>query len=145
MNNATFAGRLGRDAETRFTQAGDPVTGFSIAVDERRKGEKTTLWVDCSIWGERGEKVAQYLTKGTPVAVSGQVGVRTYQANGETRATLTLRVAELTLLGSASDGERQERPAGRGEERAPARDASRPAPAPQPSADEPFPDDDIPF
>lgn len=105
MNNATFAGRLGRDAETRHTQGGNAVTNFSLAVDEYAgQGERRTLWIDCSMWGERGEKLAEYLAKGTPVAVSGQVGVRTYESQGETRAVVTLNVREVTLLGSRQDG-----------------------------------------
>ena len=113
MNNATFAGRLGRDAEIRHTQSGQSVTSFALAVDEYAgKGEKKTLWVDCSWWGERGEKLAQYLTKGSPLTVSGQVGVREY--NG--KAYLTLRVWDVTLMGKGhSDGhsERHERPQNR--------------------------------
>lgn len=156
MNSATFAGRLGRDAETRNTQSGTSVTGFSLAVEERRGGEKTTLWIDCSMWGERGEKVAEYLTKGTAVAVSGQIGVRTYEAHGETKAVITLNVRELTLLGGRQDGEgagggqrqqqRAERPAAERPASRPATTDSRPAaPAPQQRAQDPYPDDDIPF
>ena len=104
MNQATFAGRLGRDSELRHTGAGTAVLGFSLAVDQHRKGEKTTLWIDCSIWGDRAEKLAQYLTKGTCIAVAGEVGVRTYEArDGSTRATLTCNVRELTLLGGKRD------------------------------------------
>lgn len=119
MNNCTFAGRLGGDAETRFTQAGKPVTNFSLAVDEYAgQGERKTLWVKCAVWGERGEKLAQYLVKGTPVCVSGQSGIETYTANdGSAKANLTLFVREVTLLGSRQDGQptqpRQQAPAQR--------------------------------
>lgn len=126
MNTGHFAGRIGRDAELRYTQSGKQVAGFSLAVDERRGGEKSTLWIDCSIWGERAEKLAGYLSKGTSVAVAGEVGVRTYEKrDGGMTASLTLNVRELTLLGGG--GEREERPA-----RAPVR------------ADEPL-EDEIPF
>lgn len=109
MNNATFAGRIGRDAELRSTRDGKSVANFSLAVDEYAgQNERKTLWVDCSMWGERAAKLAQYLTKGTPVAVSGQVGIRTYESNGETRAALTLRVSEVTLLGGRADGNDRE-------------------------------------
>ena len=105
MNNCTFAGRLGRDAETRHTSGGNSVTSFALAVDEYAgKGERRTLWIDCAMWGERGDKLAGYLTKGTAVAVSGQAGIRTYESNGETRASLTLRVQDVTLLGNKQDG-----------------------------------------
>lgn len=103
MNNATFAGRIGRNAEVRNTND-KTVANFSVAVDEYAgQGEKKTLWIDCALWGDRATKLSLYLTKGTPVAVSGRVGVRTYDSNGETRAALTLRVSDVTLLGSKSD------------------------------------------
>lgn len=142
MNNATFAGRLGRDAETRTTQGGTAATSFSLAVDEYAgQGERRTLWVDCTIWGERGQKLSQYLTKGAPVAVSGQAGIRTFESRqtGETKATLTLNVREITLLGSRADGEQQQRlaPASKPQQ------AAQQRPAPAPAQD--FADDDIPF
>lgn len=151
MNNATFAGRLGRDAETRETQSGHKVTGFSLAVDEYAgQGERRTLWIDCSMWGERGAKLAEFLAKGTPVAVSGQVGVRTYEAQGETRAAITLNVRDVTLLGSKQDGERTDRQAPQRREASPQRQEysqaprRQAAPAQQPPVDD-FADDDIPF
>lgn len=108
MNVLTIAGRIGRDAETRYTQSGKAVTGFSVAVDQRvAGGEKSTLWIDCSVWGERVEKLAQYLIKGTSVAISGEAGVRCYtpKNGGEPKAELTLFVREVTLLGNKRDGE----------------------------------------
>lgn len=147
MNNATFAGRLGRDAEVR-TAGGYKVAGWSLAVDERGPGgEKQTLWVDCSLWGDRAEKLVEFLKKGKQIAVSGRVGIRTYEAQGETRAVITLRVAELTLLGGGERAE-GERPASQASRPAPGQSTAKP-PAhpsqatPQPSGD--FSDDDIPF
>lgn len=105
MNNATFAGRLGRDAEVRHTSSGQSVTGFAIAVDEYAgKGERRTLWVDCSMWGERGEKLASHLTKGSAVSVSGQVGIQTFDGRNGPQSKLTLRVADITLLGGKQEG-----------------------------------------
>lgn len=140
MNHAVFAGRLGRDAETRNTQSGHQVTGWPLAVDEYAgQGERRTLWIDCSMWGERGAKLAEFLKKGTPVTVAGQVGVRTYEAQGETKAVITLNVREITLQGSRADGEGQ-RPA----PQRPAPTRSTPA-AGRPQQPEPDPDSDIPF
>lgn len=135
MNNLSIAGRLGRDAELRYTQGGKPVLGFAVAVDKRGPGgEKGTEWVDCSLWGDRGEKVAEYLTKGKVVAVSGEAGARAYMGkDGKPVATLTLRVIELTLLGGSADGgERPQRPAG---------GAPKPAAGPAPEFDE----SEVPF
>lgn len=103
MKNLTIAGRLTKDAETRDA-GGSRVTGFSVAVDNWDGKTKGTLFFDASMWGDRGEKVAQHLTKGTPVTVSGDLGTREH--NGKTY--LTIRVADVTLQGgkrAASDAD----------------------------------------
>ena len=97
MKNLTIAGNIGKDAEVRKTQDGTAVTGFSVAVEDRSGREKQTLWFDCSIWGQRGEKLAQYLTKGSKVTVSGDFGTREH--NGKTY--LTLRVNDVALQGAS--------------------------------------------
>lgn len=131
MNIATFTGRIGRDADARTTPSGKQVVNFSLAVDERRGGEKKTLWVSCGLWGERGQKLAQYLTKGSIVSVSGPVRVESYTSkSGEAASKLCCMVNDISMHG------------GQSQEAAP-----KPAPSPttarQP-APEPF-DDSIPF
>lgn len=124
---AHIAGRIGRDAETR--QAGsNTVTSWSVAVDQRIKSEKVTTWVRCSLWGKRGEALAQYLTKGGQVACAGTLTLREYE--GKTQ--VELEVAEVTLMGGKSDAD--ERPA---RQQAPARQA--------PAGGLGDLDDDIPF
>jgi single-strand DNA-binding protein len=118
VKSITIAGKLGRDAETR--QVGtDTVTSFSVAVDDRSGKKKSTIWFDCSVWGKRGTALAQYLTKGTGVAISGDFGVRSYQAkDGSTKTAFSVRVSELTLMSGNSGGQRQqtgETPAGKDE------------------------------
>jgi single-strand DNA-binding protein len=135
MNTGHFAGRIGQAAEIRHTPGGNVVAGFSLAVDVRKGGEKQTLWIDCSIWGDRAEKLAPYLTKGASVAVAGDVGVRTYEKrDGTHAASITCNVRDLTLLGGGRDQEASE-------------DRPR-AQAPQRQAQQQPPDlgtDDIPF
>lgn len=95
MINFTDVGRLGRDAVTRYTQSGKSVTGFALAVDSGYGDNKQTLWFDCSAWGERWEKVAPYLVKGTQVMVQGELGKREH--DGKTYDTV--KVAEIKLVG----------------------------------------------
>ena len=98
MKAITIAGRLGKDAETRNTQAGDQVTGFTVAVDEGFGDKKRTLWFDVSYWGKRGAAVAPYLTKGGNVTVSGELSTREYEG----KTYLTVRAHDLTLQGGNS-------------------------------------------
>ena len=105
MKNITVAGGITKDAVTRSTQSGDKVTGFSVAVSEGFGDNKRTLYFDCTLWGKRGEGLAQYLTKGGKVAVSGELSTRDHEG----KTYLTIRVEQVTLLGGKPDGERQER------------------------------------
>ena len=104
MLNLTAAGRLGRDAETK--SVGDStVTKFSIAVDVYANKEKVTQWIDCDFWGARGERLAQYLTKGSNVTATGEALLRDYQArDGSMKSALSLRVSNITLQGGKNDG-----------------------------------------
>jgi len=95
MKTIVIAGNIGRDAVTRTTQNGDKVTGWPVAVEERNGQDKRTIWFDCSLWGKRGEALAQYLTKGTKVAVSGELSTREHEG----RTYLTVRASEVTLMG----------------------------------------------
>ena len=111
MNTGTFAGYIGRDAETKSLPSGSSVTNFSLAVTTGWGEKKSTLWVSCDIWGERGEKLCQYLTKGSAVSVSGDIDVRGYSAkDGTPKAEMKCNVQRVTLQGSRGEGEREPTP-----------------------------------
>lgn len=60
--------RLGRDAELRYTASSQPVTNLAVAYDYGQRGQdgnRPTQWVDCTLWGDQGVKLREYLTKGT--------------------------------------------------------------------------------
>jgi single-strand DNA-binding protein len=119
MNSFNAIGRTGKDAQTRYTQGGKAVTSWSLAVDTGWGDNKKTVWLDCSLWGERGEKVAQYLTKGAQVGVQGEIGTRDHEG----KTYITLNVANVTLVGKGQD---------------------KPASKPSSKSDDVL-DDDIPF
>lgn len=98
MQVVTIAGNIGKDAETRRTQGGDAITGFSVAVSEGRN--KPTTWWDCAIWGKRGESVAQYIRKGGKISLTGRFSTREHEG----KTYLQVKVSEFALQG---DGARQ--------------------------------------
>jgi single-strand DNA-binding protein len=104
MKTITIAGNIGKNAELRQTQGGDQVAGFSVAVESREGREKTTMWFDVSIWGKRADALAGYLTKGTRVCVTGDLGTREY--NGKTY--MTVRADQITLLGGGNRDQSQD-------------------------------------
>jgi single-strand DNA-binding protein len=130
--NFNDVGRIGKDAVTRFTQSGEPVTGFSLAVDSGFGDKKQTLWLDCSAWGKRWEGVTPYLVKGAQVSVQGELGTREHEG----KTYLTLRIADLKLVGGKGEA-KPESSAPRQQRQAPSRDASYGEVA--------DPDQDIPF
>ena len=107
MKSITIAGNLGKDAVVRTTPNGDKVAGFGVAVEERNGQDKRTIWFDCSLWGKRGEALANYLTKGTRVCVSGTLSTREHEG----KTYLTVSANEVTLMGG---GERREEQQGSG-------------------------------
>jgi len=95
-------GRLGKDAEVKEVN-GKKVLEFTIAVDQGFGDKKTTLWIQCSKWGEN-TAVSQYLTKGKQVHVSGEPSLNTYtNKEGKDVTTLRLRCQEITLVGGSGE------------------------------------------
>jgi len=127
MNVITIAGGLGRDAELKYLNNGDPICNFSVADSQGR--DKGTIWWNCSLFGKRGEALAQYLTKGQSVTVVGSVTEREWQdKEGNKRKSMDVRVSEIALQGGRKDSEPQE------ERRA----APKPAPVEMDDQDLPF-------
>lgn len=101
MNVLTIVGNLGGDCRTNNV-GGSPVCNFSVAMTSGYGQSKQTHWVDCAYWGKGGEAVAQYLTKGQKVAVSGELSMK--PATDKYPAGLSLRVNSLTLCGGRDSG-----------------------------------------
>lgn len=137
--------RLGRDAETRFTQNGDAVCSFSGAFNYGRKGDgqQPSQWVEFALWGSRGEKLAEHLLKGTQLfIVASDVHVETYEKrDGGTGVKLVARVDDLQFAGGRQEGgeERQQRSAPAPQRQAPQGGARKP-----PAGHSDF-EDSIPF
>lgn len=98
--------RLGRDAETRFLADGTAITSLALATNWGKKdesGNRPTQWVDASFWGERGQKLAQYLLKGQQiVVVLDEPHITTFEKkDGTTGFSLVGRVNSLEFAGSA--------------------------------------------
>lgn len=101
-------GNLGKDCVTNAVN-GKNVINFNVAHTEKFKDAQgnqkdKTIWVECAYWTDR-TGIAPYLRKGTQVYVEGTPEVRTYQnKEGQTVASLTLRVLSVQLLGNRAEG-----------------------------------------
>ncbi|MGH9610041.1 MAG: single-stranded DNA-binding protein, partial [Bryobacteraceae bacterium] len=109
LNKVFLIGRLGRDAETKFTPSGVSVTRFSVATTRNRKDQQTgewteeTNWTNVSLW--RQENIANFLLKGKQVFVEGRLQTRSYDDKDGKKVYATEVVAdEVILLGSREGG-----------------------------------------
>lgn len=96
MNKWVGIGRLVADAELRFTQGkGTPVSTFKLAIDDGYGENKKTDFIPVVLWGKSAENLADYLNKGTLVAVSGKVSTRSYDAKDGTKRYVTEITADI--------------------------------------------------
>ena len=105
MNVLSAIGNLPRDAELRFLPDSTPVLSFSLALNSGFGEKAQTDWLDCSLFGKRGESLAPILLKGTKVGVTGELSTGKYpdKKSGVEKTTLRLRVQSVTLTGNKSD------------------------------------------
>lgn len=106
MNKLLLIGRLTKDSELRYTQAGKEVLDINLAVDDGYGENKKTIWFRCSLWGERALKLGEYLTKGKQVYIEGRLN----HVDGNPRvwgepakASFEVFVADIKMLGGKSD------------------------------------------
>ncbi len=99
----TVVGNLVADPELRFTPAGVAVANFRVASTPRTFDRQTNEWKDgdslflqCSVWRDAAENVAESLTKGMRVIVQGRLTQRSYETReGEKRTVVELQVDEV--------------------------------------------------
>lgn len=97
MNKVILIGRLTKDPELKYTPGtGTAVTTLTLAVDNynSKSGERTADFIPVVIWGKQAENTAQYMSKGSQIAISGRISVRTYDAKDGTKRYVTEVVAD---------------------------------------------------
>jgi single-strand DNA-binding protein len=112
FNKVILMGNLTRDPETRTTPNGQNVTNFSIAVNRTWKGadgaqQEQVSYINCVAWGKPGEVIAQYLTKGNPILVSGRLDQRSWddKETGQKRSVVEVVVEDFNFVGGGRGGE----------------------------------------
>jgi single-strand DNA-binding protein len=144
LNEVRLLGHLGKDAETRYTGGGTPVTNFSLATERRvKQGDEwksETDWHNVVLW--KGENVAGFLTKGKAVLVCGRLQTRSWEDRDGNKRYSTEVVCDaggLILCGGGTTGSADDSggPGGRD---------SRPNSSRQmDSGEQAVADDDVPF
>lgn len=138
INVVAISGNITRDSELRHTTSGSAVLNFSVAVNSRRKNkdgnwEDRPNYIDCVMFGQRAESLAQWLTRGTHVVASGELRQTSWEDDKGDRHSRT----EVTVLNVEFQSK------SRNEQQPPQQPV---ASAPQPAApQQALYDEDIPF
>jgi single-strand DNA-binding protein len=104
LNKCMIIGNLGRDPEMRYTPSGQAVTQFSVATnrnfrDQQGEWQSETEWFRVVVWGDRGERAAEYLRKGHKVYVEGRIQTRQWEdQSGNKRYTTELIADRVSSL-----------------------------------------------
>lgn len=163
LNKVQLIGFLGADPELKYVASGRAVCNLRIATSEKWKDKQSgqmkeqTEWTRVVIWGETGENVSKYLSKGSQVYVEGKLQTRTYDKDGQKHYATDVVAHSVVFLdrkgGSGGRGDGDEsfnqdpgRPASRGTGGGGgrSRDTGRSSEEP-PASDSSPSDDDIPF
>lgn len=114
LNTVILIGRLVADPELRYIPStGKAVATFNIAVDRGftgKDGQKQTDFFNIVVWGKQAENVANYTSKGSQVAVRGNIQNRSYEAKDGTKKYITEIVAEQVQFLSKAQGESTTKP-----------------------------------
>ena len=111
MNKVILIGRLTKVPELRFTPGnGTAVCNFTLATDRWNKqtNQNEADFIPVVVWGKQAENVANYLNKGSQLAVSGRIQTRSYDAKDGTKRYVTEVVADpfggIQFVGSKNNG-----------------------------------------
>lgn len=145
MNKIQIIGRLGKDPELKYTATGTPVANFSVATSEKWKDKngqvnERTEWHRCVVWGKLGELCNQYLAKGRQVYIEGKMQTRDWEDNnGVKRYVTEVVVTNVEFLGSRDQNQ------GQGQQQNNNNQNNNQNDYQEPSNDQNFTADDIPF
>ena len=97
INNVVLVGRTTKDPELRYTPSNIAVATFSLAVNRNFKdanGERETDFINCVIWRQQAENLANWAKKGALIGITGCIQTRSYENQQGQRVYVTEVVAE---------------------------------------------------
>ena len=97
INNVVLVGRLVRDPELRYTPSNQAVATFSLAVNRNFKGqngEREADFINCVIWRQQAENLANWAKKGALIGITGRIQTRNYENQQGQRVYITEVVAD---------------------------------------------------
>lgn len=111
VNVVAIVGRLTRDPELRALPSGTSVCDLGVAVDDRYKDsngdwQDRANFFDVTVWGKQGESVAQYMSKGREIAISGELRQERWETDdGSKRSKVKIVASTVQFIGPRPDGD----------------------------------------
>ena len=101
MNNVILMGRLTRDPELKYSQAGKAYCRFTVAINREFNREEADF-INCLAFGKTAETIAEWLGKGRRIALQGRIQTGSYQnSNGDTVYTTEVVADRFEFVDSA--------------------------------------------
>src|SRR5699024_2692721 len=107
MADITFTGNVG-NSELKFTSSGKALLSFSVAESHRKRDEAgqwaddgAPTWWRCTAWERQAEALAEQVTKGARVIVTGQVRSRQYEHDGQTKTSYDVTARQVGIIPKA--------------------------------------------
>lgn len=97
LNSVCLVGRTTKDPELRYTPSNIAVATFSLAVNRTFKdanGERETDFINCVIWRQQAENLANWAKKGALIGITGRIQTRSYENQQGQRVYVTEVVTE---------------------------------------------------
>ena len=117
INRVVISGHLTRDCELRSTASGMSVLKMGIAVNDRRKNPSSGEWedvpnfFDVTVFGSRGESLANFLSKGSKVAIEGKLRWSSWETpEGDKRSKVEIIADDIEFMSSRDGGDTSSRP-----------------------------------
>lgn len=102
LNSYSFTGRLGNDAELKYTQGGKPIWTASVGVGYGYGDNKGTNWIRVNAFDKRAEGLGKLdLKKGAAVGITGELRVRQYETANGKGTSVEVVAQDVALLGGA--------------------------------------------
>jgi single-strand DNA-binding protein len=99
INNITIVGRLTKDPDIKYTEAGSALCIINIANNRRYKEKEDVSYIECISFGKGAEIAGQYLKKGSKVGISGVLKENRWEdKEGKKRSSMQIIVSEFQFL-----------------------------------------------
>jgi len=107
MNKVILAGNVGNEPEVNVINE-TALVKFSLATNKKytnKQGEIIiqTAWHSVQFWGKQADTLAEYLKKGMPLLIEGEIEYKNYEKNGEKRYFTQIRGVSFEFIGRKSD------------------------------------------